>query len=105
MGGILNMAQLAPAAPKVFQLAEVLDLKAAVPLRNALMAVRGAPVQLDASSVQRLGGLCLQVLMSARQTWLLDGAMLRIINPSPEFTDGLALFGAASLSEETGASS
>jgi chemotaxis protein CheX len=99
------MAQMAPAAPKVLQLTEVLDLKAAVPLRDALIAARGGPVQLDASSVQRVGGLCLQVLMSARQTWLLDGAPLRIVNPSTEFTDGLALFGAASLTEETGASS
>lgn len=97
------MAQMARAKPKVLRLAEVLDLKAAVPLRSALMEARGAPVQIDASSVQRVGGLCLQVLMSARQTWVLDGAPLRIVNPSTEFTDGLALFGAASLTEEAGA--
>lgn len=97
------MAQMAPATPKVLRLTEVLDLKAAVPLRGALMEARGAPVQIDASKVQRVGGLCLQVLMSARQTWILDGAPLRIVNPSTEFTDGLALFGAASLTEEAGA--
>ena len=99
------MADMAPAAPTVLKLAEVLDLKAAGPLRDALISARGAPVHLDASGVQRIGGLCLQVLMSARTTWTLDGAALRVVTPSTEFTDGLALFGAASLTEETGASS
>ena len=56
-------------APAVVSLQPILDLQAAEPLRAELMALRGRPLSLDASQVTRLGGLCLQVLMSARKIW------------------------------------
>lgn len=86
-------------------LPEVLDLKAAAPLQADLLAVQGSLVELDASGVQRLGGLCLQVLLAAQQSWAEDGKSLRVINPSTDFTDGLALFGAASLNAESSGAS
>ena len=49
-------------------LAPILDLKAAGPLRGALLERRGHPLELDAADVQRLGGLCLQVLLAAAAT-------------------------------------
>jgi chemotaxis protein CheX len=97
------MAKSKPSEPSAMRLPEVLDLKAAAPLRDQLLAARGQPIRLDASRVQRIGGLCLQVLMSARLTWDEDKLPLQIVDPSPEFTDGLALFGAASLMDQTGA--
>ena len=51
----------------------VLDLQAADPLRAELLSLRGRPLQVDASQVNRLGGLCLQVLMSARKLWAEGG--------------------------------
>src|SRR5579875_3397252 len=103
MGGILTMAKSAFPKPSAMRLPEVLDLKAAAPLRDQLLAARGQAITLDASHVQRIGGLCLQVLLSARQTWDEDKLPLQIVEPSTEFADGIALFGAAGLMDNSGA--
>lgn len=84
-------------APASVQLAEVLDLKAAAPLAAELLKLRGRAVFLDASQVQRVGGLCLQVLLSACRTWRKDGAPLSIVNPSVRFTEGIVLLGASTV--------
>jgi chemotaxis protein CheX len=76
---------------------ETLDLKAAGPLRGALMELRGAAVEIDASNVQRLGGLCLQVLLSAEATWATDGQSFTISTASPAFAEGARRMGAPSL--------
>jgi chemotaxis protein CheX len=81
------------AAPAVVSLPPVLDLQAAEPLRAELMALRGRPLSLDASQVTRLGGLCLQVLMSARKIWVEDGVSLMVDQPSSGFSEQLAAFG------------
>jgi len=47
------------------QLASNLDLAAAKPLWTELVATRAQPIEIDASNVERLGGLCLQVLLAA----------------------------------------
>ena len=78
-------------------LGDALDMTAAGPLAKELLAVRGKPVSLDASNVRRLGGQCLQVLLSAQSTWTADGQPFEIVEPSPEFTEGLALMGATEL--------
>ena len=54
-------------------LPENLDLKAAAPLKAALLARRGAPIEIEADQVRRFGGLCLQVLLAARKAWDRDG--------------------------------
>jgi len=65
------------------RLDRVLDLKAAQPLKAALAEHRGASVRLDASDVERLGGLCLQVLIAARRAWSEEGHDLTI-EPAPQ---------------------
>jgi chemotaxis protein CheX len=77
----------------VLSLAPILDLQAAEPLRAELMVLRGRPLSVDASQVSRLGGLCLQVLISARKTWAEDGLALSVDEPSEAFTEQLASFG------------
>lgn len=72
----------------------VLDLKASVPLQAALLERRGQPLSVDASGVQRLGGLCLQVLLSADRTWAGDACAFAITPRSAAFDEALALFGA-----------
>ncbi len=84
-------------------LPEVLDLRAAAPLAAELMARRGLDTELDASRVRKLGGQCLQVLLSAHACWHAEGVRLRVVAPSGEFIDGLALLGAASLIPTFGA--
>jgi len=81
----------------VITLGDSLDMTAAGPLHKTLLAQRGRPVTLDASQVRRIGGQCLQVLLSAQATWAADAADFQIADPSPEFADGLALMGASHL--------
>jgi chemotaxis protein CheX len=56
-------------AAKKLNLEKVLDLNEASALHGKLMALRGSDVAVDASSVERAGALCVQVLMSAAKTW------------------------------------
>ena len=76
-------------------LAAVLDLRAADPPKAQLLAVRGQETALDASAVERLGGLCLQVLLSAIQTWRADGQALTFINVSEAFASQWSALGAS----------
>ena len=80
-------------------LADTLDVNAAGPLTHTLLEMRGHPIALDASQVRRIGGQCLQVLLSAQNTWAADGQPFEIITPSTDFTDGIALMGAGRLCE------
>jgi chemotaxis protein CheX len=79
------------------RLPAILDLKAATPLWNELCAARGQALQVDASAVERLGGLCLQALLAARAQWQSDGLTFAIINPSPAFSDAANLMAPANL--------
>ena len=81
-------------------LAPVLDLNAAEPLKAELLARRGGDLALDASSVERLGGLCLQVLLSAIRTWRADGVNLSFSVMSESFADQWAAFGAPAIEAE-----
>lgn len=72
----------------------ILDLKAAAPLAAALLDRRGADIMVDAGEVQRLGGQCLQILLSAQIGWAEDARVMVIENASPEFCSAIDLFGA-----------
>ena len=62
------------------------------PCRRSL-ALRGKPVDIDASHVERLGGQCLQVLLSAAKTWKADKTSFVVINRSSDFAESLARLG------------
>ena len=79
----------------VLQLPATLDCKEAPLLLSRLRALRGQAVKLDASRVNRLSGLCLQVLLSARNTWTSDKVPIVIEDASAFFSKGWALYGAA----------
>ena len=95
---IASGAGAQPAAVKL-QLEPVLDLGAAERLHARLVEVRGQPLDIDASQVERLGGLCLQVLISARETWQSDGHVAVIGQSSTAFEEAWALFAAPSFSD------
>lgn len=78
----------------VIVLAANLDIQQAEPLKADLLALRGTPVAVDASGVERLGGLCLQVLLAARKTWAADGQGFDIAPASDAFTTQWNAFGA-----------
>ena len=71
-----------------------LDTAVAAALARQLKDARGRPLSLDASGVERLGGLCLQVLLTARRAWADDGQAFAFTAPSPAFRAALALCGA-----------
>ncbi|HLH49268.1 MAG TPA: STAS domain-containing protein [Roseiarcus sp.] len=90
------MADVAsPAAQSAITVAlpAILDLAAAAPLTERLLAARGADLTVDASEVLRIGGQCLQVLLSAAKTWSADRAAFEISRPSAEFAEALTRFG------------
>ena len=84
------------------QLAPVLDLSAAGPLWFDLCAARGKPIELDASAVERLGGLCLQALLAAEKQWRADGVAFSIVNASQAFAEGVKLMAAQGLAPQEG---
>jgi len=79
------------------RLPAVLDAAAAPALVQELVALRGGALVLEAGGVTRMGGLCLQALLSAKASWAADGQPLEIRNLSTELTETLALCGAESL--------
>ena len=62
-------------------------------LREQFIGRRGSPLRVDASQVERLGGLCLQVLIAARAAWAEDRQELVYDNASAELQAGLTAFG------------
>ena len=82
------------------QLASVLDLRAAAPLWSALSAARGQALCVDASAVERVGGLCLQLLLGAQAQWRAEGVSFKIENPSTGFVEAIKLAAAEELIAE-----
>ena len=82
-------------AATTLRLPVALDLGSAASLAAELSALRGAALRLDASGVDRLGGLGLQVLLSAQLTWRNDGAEFALVDPSDAFRADWAALGGA----------
>ena len=82
----------------------VLDIQQAGPLREQLLALRGQSVVVDGSLVERLGARCLQVLISAQQTWARDGLNLVIDQASEAFAEQWNAFGAPVAAPQSGES-
>ena len=84
----------------VLPLPKIMGLPAARQLAADLIAARGKAVTLDATGVQRVGGLGLQVLLSARRTWTKDRVAFSIVNPTPLFRQCVTQLGASDLAGE-----
>jgi chemotaxis protein CheX len=85
----------------VLPLPKIISLPAAKQLTTDLLAARGKAVMLDAAGVQRVGGLGLQVLLSARRTWAKDGIAFAVVNPTALFRQCVVQLGASELAGET----
>ncbi len=79
-----------------------LNAAAARPLAEGLLALRGRGLLVDASEVRHLGAQCLQVLESARLTWLADRSSFAIVASSDAFLDGVGLMGLADVLQPSG---
>lgn len=81
-----------------------LSTDAAPGLLAALLEHRGAPLVLDASAVEQVGGLAAEVLVSAISTWADDDQSLTIDGPSDAFHEGLTALGLGDIfAQEVGA--
>jgi chemotaxis protein CheX len=89
--------------PAQIRLTPVLNSAAAAGLADRLLAVRGRPVQIDAGEVTQIGGLCLQVLLSAAKTWRSDKVAYALTPASQALRDQAALLGADLFSDTEGA--
>lgn len=84
-----------------YALPPVIDPASVGALRTDLLALRGEDLAIQGDAVLRIGGLGLQVLISAHRTWAADGHVLSLNHPSPPLTEMLRLTGAAALPEFT----
>ncbi len=80
-----------------------MDLRSVQALARELLALRGQQISLDASRVARLGGLGLQVLLSARLTWRADKVGFGLADASDAFKADCALLGAPEFDDISGA--
>lgn len=74
-----------------------MDADAAGQLKASLLERRSQSLSIDASDVEQMGTLCLQVLLSAQKNWRREGRGFVVKNPSPAFRDSVALLGAETL--------
>lgn len=80
-------------AQTTLKLSAVLDLNEASAMHGKLLAMRGSPLVIDASAVERVGVQCVQVLASAARTWQADGKAFTLSKASDAFTRTLQLIG------------
>ncbi|MBP1861836.1 STAS domain-containing protein [Rhizobium herbae] len=81
------------AARKSLNLAPVLDLNEANALHGQLMGLRGNALVIDASAVERVGALCVQVLMAGAKSWEEDKQSFTFAKVSDAFTKTTQLIG------------
>lgn len=81
--------------PETLVLPAKLDLPAAPDLLEKLKELRGKDVGIDAGGVTHLGTNCLQILISAAQSWAADGKTLTLSPMSEAFSRDLGQFGLA----------
>jgi chemotaxis protein CheX len=78
---------------EVFALPSRLDSSAAPSLLDSLMTRRGQPLHLDASEVELVGALALEVVIAAGRQWDLDGHPFSLKSPSDRFTSACDVLG------------
>lgn len=76
-----------------FALAPKLASKAAPDLYAQLKEYRGKVLILDGSGVEQIGVLCMQILVSAAQTWREEGTDFEIAEPSAALLDSMKVVG------------
>ncbi|WP_339872812.1 STAS domain-containing protein [uncultured Brevundimonas sp.] len=74
-------------------LPESLSSRQATELFGELVALRGRAIVIDATAVRQVGTLCLQILASARRTWMSDGLDFRMRGVPEGLSEQWQLFG------------
>jgi chemotaxis protein CheX len=71
----------------VLKLPAKMDVTRARAFCETLLAKRGSPVQIDASSVEKAGALAIEVLLSGARQWAEDGLSFHIVAVSDAFSE------------------
>ncbi|WEX78003.1 STAS domain-containing protein [Sinorhizobium numidicum] len=80
-------------AQETLKLAPVLDLNEATALHEKLLALKGGAVSIDASAVERIGALCVQVLVAGARSWEEDQLSFTFAKVSDAFVKTTQLIG------------
>ena len=86
-------AKKAAAGPGSLKLSAVLDLNEASVLHGKLMSMRGSDIVLDASSVERVGVQCAQVLVAGVKAWETDKKSFLVEKASDAYQKTMQLIG------------
>lgn len=70
---------------RIVRLPRRLDVSAGIELRETLLQRRGSPLELDASAVESVSGLALEMIVAAARQWAEDGAEFSFAAPSDGF--------------------
>ena len=70
-----------------------LDSAAAESLQVSFLDSQDEDIELDGSGVEQLGGMCLELLMTARHLWGVNGKSVTLTDSSPHLLDDLRHFG------------
>lgn len=87
-------SEVQPTEAAALSLPARMDTDSADQLREDLIDLRGAALDLDGSEVVHLGARCLGMLISAAKTWAHDGQVLRMQNASDDLERDLQRMGA-----------
>lgn len=86
-------------APDPLKFPPVIDLATIGALRAKIMEHQTTDLALDVGAVEKMGGLGVQLLLTAARTWSDNARDLSIVNASTTFLETLRLTGATSLQE------
>ena len=70
-----------------------LDTSAAPALMESILARRGRPLEMDASGVDVIGALCLEVIVAAGRQWEAERLDISLARPSDRFVTAAATLG------------
>ncbi len=78
---------------KRIALAPKLETAAAAELRKSLVEAQDHDIVVDASAVEMIGALCVEILMSVAAVWSKHGRSVTIEDASPQMIDDLGILG------------
>jgi chemotaxis protein CheX len=77
----------------VLKLPQTLDVAAVRAVREDLLTRRGTATTMDASDVERIGALGVELLIAAQRQWQKDDSVLQLVGLSEAVTDAFTDLG------------
>jgi chemotaxis protein CheX len=77
----------------VLKLPQTLDVAAVRAVREDLLARRGTATTMDASDIERIGALGVELLIAAQRQWQKDDSVLQLVGLSEAVTDAFTDLG------------